>query len=145
MSEAEKIYEGSTVVVKATMLQEHTAKLKKVTFKFFQDGEAATTDELCEESEFVKELTVADVGNGTEEDNIEGYDVIVHRVCAPKVPDDKDSYLFNYHLFYEVENGDGKIVKNQDLSPQQYRVFPRTAKLKVTWNEDGEPFHELLL
>ena len=90
MSDIEKIFEGSTVVVKATVLPEHTEKLKSVTFKFFQDGKAPKSDELSEGSEFEKKYTADDVGNGTEEDNIDGYDVIVHKVSAPAVAKDQE-------------------------------------------------------
>lgn len=136
----EKIYEGSSVVVKAVMSKEHAKKLKSLTFKFFQDGEPAQADAMSEGSEFEKQFTAADAGNGLPEDAVEGSDVIVHRVNAPKVPGDKDTYVLNYHIFYEVEASDGKIVKNQDLSVKSFQVFPRTAVVKAAWDKDGKPF-----
>ena len=131
MSSTEKIYEGSSVVVKAAMSPEHAKKLKSLTFQFMQDGSAPKKDDLCQESEFEKKYGASDMGaDGTLE----------HRVNAPKVPGDKDTYLLVYHIFYEVEGADGKLVKNQELSVKQFEVYPRTAKLKATWDKDGKPF-----
>ncbi|HKP98200.1 MAG TPA: hypothetical protein VJ385_20890, partial [Fibrobacteria bacterium] len=79
-------------------------------------------------------------GNGQPEDAVEGSEVIVHRIHAPGVPADKDSYVLDYHIFSEVEGAGGKIVKNQDLSVKQFQVFPRTARLQATWDKDGKPF-----
>jgi hypothetical protein len=128
----EKIYEGSAVVVKAAMPPEQAKQLKSLTIKFLADGEPAQADELSEGDAFEKAHT-----------SIGADGTLEHRVHAPKVPGDKDTYVLTYHIFYEVENAAGKTVKNQELSVRQYQVFPRAARLKAVWAEGpdaGKPF-----
>lgn len=125
----EKIYEGSAVAVKAAMPPEQAKQLKSLTFKFLADGEPAQADELSEGDAFEKTYTAAGA-DGTLE----------HRVHAPKVPGDKDTYILTYHIFYEIEGTGGKTTKNQELSVKQFQVFPRTARLKAAWDKDGKPF-----
>jgi len=125
----EKIYEGSTVLVKAAMAPEQAKQLKSLSFKFLADGEPAKADEVSQGSEFDKTYTAVGADGSIE-----------HRVQAPKVPGDKDTYVLTYHIFYEVEGAGGKLIKNQELSVKQFQVFPRTAKLQATWDKDGKPF-----
>ncbi len=122
----EKIYEGSTVLVKASMAPEQAKQLKSLTFKFLADGEPAKADDASKGSEFEKTYAAAGADGSIE-----------HRVQAPKVPGEKDTYVLTYHIFYEVESSGGKTVKNQELSVKQFQVFPRTAKLKAVWDKGG--------
>ena len=89
----EKIYEGSAVVVKAAMAPDQAKQLKSLTFKFLADGEPAKADDLSKGDEFEKEYKSAGADGSVE-----------HRVHAPKVPGDKDTYVLTYHIFYEVES-----------------------------------------
>lgn len=133
------IYEGSVVAVKAAMPKEHAKKLKSLTFKFLQDGEAPKGDAHSEGSEFEKEYKASDFGNGLPEDAVEGAEVIAHRIHAPGVPGDKDTYVLTYHILHEMEGSGGKTVKSQELSVKQFQVFPRVGSLKAT-GKDGKPF-----
>lgn len=120
----EKIYEGSTVLVKASMAPEQAKQLKSLTFKFLADGEPAKADDASKGSEFEKTYNAVGADGSIE-----------HRVQAPKVPGEKDTYVLTYHIFYEVEGAGGKLIKNQELSVKQFQVFPRTAKLKAVWDK----------
>jgi hypothetical protein len=135
----EKIYEGSTVAVKASLPKEHAQKLKSLTFKFLVDGEPAKADALSEGSAFEKTYKASDFGNGQPGDQAEGMEVIAHRVSAPGVPGDKDAYVLTYHIFHEMEDAAGKTVKGQELAVKQYQVFPRSAVLKAK-GKDGKAF-----
>jgi hypothetical protein len=135
----EKIYEGSTVAVKAALPKEHAQKLKSLTFKFLADGAPAKADKLSEGSEFEKAYKASDFGNGLPEDKAEGMEVIAHRVAAPGVPGEQDFYVLTYHIFSEMEAAAGKTVQSQELSVKQFQVFPRSASLKAT-GKDGKAF-----
>ncbi len=127
-----KIYEGASLTAKAPIPSSDAEFVEEVTFKFFQDGEPFDPP---------IEKTVPASEGKTESGSSDAPVVIKYEVRAPVVPDDKDSYLLDYHVFYKVKNEDGTTEQHQNLSIRKFEVLPRTAQLKVTWEKDGEPFH----
>ncbi|HEY2380040.1 MAG TPA: hypothetical protein VGK48_02550 [Terriglobia bacterium] len=119
-----KIYEGASLTVKGAVAADHASLVEEVTFKFFIDGKPNTdTDKTIAMSEGVKDAS--------------GAVTVTHTLTAPVVPDDKDSYVLDYHVFYKVKNKSGDTEPRESLAVKKFEVVPRTAQLKVTLDADG--------
>ncbi len=112
------VYEGSTITVKGEVVGKHAALVEEVTFKFFVDGEQS------------EEKTVS-MTEGAKDKNT-GNVTVNHTLKAPTVPDDKESSVLDYHVFYEVKNKDGTTTTQENLAVRKFQVLPRTAQLAVT-------------
>src|SRR5438132_9597618 len=106
-----RIFEGTPLTVKANVSSGIPDSVEEVTFKFCKNGEEFET----------KTGPVSDV----------------HKIVAPAVADDQESYRLEYHVFYKIKD---KEDKHQILSAKKIDVVPRTAQLKVTRAKDGKPF-----
>ncbi len=119
-----KIYENTSLTVKARIDTSDVESIEEVTFKFLKDGEQ------------FEEKTVP-IAQGEESG---GQTAVSHVVKAPAVPDDKTSYFLDYHYFYKIKNPDASTESLQNFPANRIQVFPRVAQLKVT-DKDGKAFH----
>ncbi|HEY2382901.1 MAG TPA: hypothetical protein VGK48_17130 [Terriglobia bacterium] len=119
-----RIYEGASLTVKGEVAANQADLVQDVTFKFYIDGKPNTdTDKTISMSEGTKGAS--------------GAVTVTHTLNAPVVPDDKDFYTLDYHVFYNVKNKAGDTEPRETFAVKKFEVLPRTAQLKVTAAADG--------
>jgi hypothetical protein len=118
-----KIYENTSLTVKARVEAVYKNAIEDITFKFVKNGE------------ILEEGSVP-----ISEGKSEGGEVVVsYSLKAPAVADDEDCYYLDYHYFYSFKNADETSEAMQSFPSSRVQVFPRLAQLKAV-DKEGNAF-----